>query len=580
MQLPLSGASYNVNSEATSVQRTINLIPSPVEAGNERVDWVLKDVPALINIENGYKDQIRLHSNIQWFDSAGVTMWEAPKGQVVGVYVDQNNQYFYVAQLTDVIESTPYPNVVVGQGRVEDIDIKINGFDVYSNQYLSIKTILDAPLQQFGYIFAGSKLTTKGYFSETQTKITFLINGRLYSKLKNNLSAFSEITSLGNAVLYSIKKCVFLDSRIFLAGNNSANLPIIQWSALNDPNTYDPLDFASPESAPDGLVSIEVFLDRLVLFGSRSTEIWFSTGDDNVIQRNKSLSIDLGLAAELSVAKNKNSLFWIAKDNQGSRTVVKSTGGMPQKISNRWVDEKLNKLDDSSIKIKYSNLIAYKVPISQTENFVGESICCFAFSELGRDFYAINIPDEETTLVYDDLTGQWHERASFKNGNFDKFLGHWFMSMPNTDYYIGKFGGFYKIDPQKSINKTGYYYTDSGDGDPQFAQKHYTGNEEDDVIVRQRTFPVISSPDGRRLDFSGGFEIVCDKGRGGKAQLSWSDDNGRTWSSWIEIDLGEVGKYNVRARRYRLGKARQRVFSIRCTENVSFNPVSAWVDVK
>lgn len=50
MQLPFIGGSYNLDSRPASVQRTINLVPVPLEPGNERAPWVLKDVPGLTNV--------------------------------------------------------------------------------------------------------------------------------------------------------------------------------------------------------------------------------------------------------------------------------------------------------------------------------------------------------------------------------------------------------------------------------------------------------------------------------------------------------------------------------------------------
>lgn len=41
------GPSYNLESRPASVQRTINLVPVPLEPGNERTAWAFKDVPGL-----------------------------------------------------------------------------------------------------------------------------------------------------------------------------------------------------------------------------------------------------------------------------------------------------------------------------------------------------------------------------------------------------------------------------------------------------------------------------------------------------------------------------------------------------
>lgn len=49
MQTPFIGPSYNLDSRPASVQRTINMVPVPLEPGNERAPWVFKDVPGLVD---------------------------------------------------------------------------------------------------------------------------------------------------------------------------------------------------------------------------------------------------------------------------------------------------------------------------------------------------------------------------------------------------------------------------------------------------------------------------------------------------------------------------------------------------
>ena len=47
MSVPFVGPSYNLNRPA-AIQRTIGLIPMPVEPGNERSPWTFKDWPGLV----------------------------------------------------------------------------------------------------------------------------------------------------------------------------------------------------------------------------------------------------------------------------------------------------------------------------------------------------------------------------------------------------------------------------------------------------------------------------------------------------------------------------------------------------
>ena len=58
-------------------------------------------------------------------------------------------------------------------------------------------------------------------------------------------------------------------------------------------------------------------------------------------------------------------------------------------------------------------------------------------------------------------------------------------------------------------------------------------------------------------------------------QICYSDDGGRNWSNWREIELGLVGEYKKRQRIRRLGSARQRVWKIRCAEPLTVDVLGA-----
>jgi hypothetical protein len=42
------GPAYNLESRPASVQRTVNMVPVPLEPGNERTAWIFDDVEGLI----------------------------------------------------------------------------------------------------------------------------------------------------------------------------------------------------------------------------------------------------------------------------------------------------------------------------------------------------------------------------------------------------------------------------------------------------------------------------------------------------------------------------------------------------
>jgi len=45
--IPFIGPSYNLRRRHHSLQRSVNLVPVPLEPGNERTAWVFKDAPGL-----------------------------------------------------------------------------------------------------------------------------------------------------------------------------------------------------------------------------------------------------------------------------------------------------------------------------------------------------------------------------------------------------------------------------------------------------------------------------------------------------------------------------------------------------
>jgi hypothetical protein len=64
----LISGSYNLESRAASVQRTINLVPVPIEPGNERTAWVFKDAPGMVQAvaDDGWDAEPSTVSTIQY----------------------------------------------------------------------------------------------------------------------------------------------------------------------------------------------------------------------------------------------------------------------------------------------------------------------------------------------------------------------------------------------------------------------------------------------------------------------------------------------------------------------------------
>lgn len=60
-------------------------------------------------------------------------------------------------------------------------------------------------------------------------------------------------------------------------------------------------------------------------------------------------------------------------------------------------------------------------------------------------------------------------------------------------------------------------------------------------------------------------------------EIRWKDD-GKYWSNWRQLPLGQIGEKKQYVEAYRLGIYRTRQYEIRCTDPVELNISSIEVD--
>lgn len=300
------------------------------------------------------------------------------------------------------------------------------------------------------------------------------------------------------------------------------------WSDLADMMSFPALNFASAESVPDNLVGMAVVYGELLLMGEYSGEVWTSTGGDDVVSRNKSAYIEYGLAAPHSLRNAGGSVMWLGRNERGQASVFRMAGYQGAAVSTRAIEERFEGLDISG-----ANAWVYM---------------------LGKqEFFCLNCPNVDTTLIYDTTWKQWHEGAELVNGSFQPWRPtcHAFAY---GQHYVGADDGIiYRMDSE--IN-------------------NFAG----DVKCRSRISPVISDPSQKRHRFSH-FEVVCEKANAGTMMLRWKDSDEEAFGSWRYVDAGAAGKPRTRMRANLLGSARNRIYEARVTDDVPWNPVSADVGI-
>lgn len=314
---------------------------------------------------------------------------------------------------------------------------------------------------------------------------------------------------------------------------NEPNSQKIWVTSLLNGLSVDPLDFASAEGSPDGVVGVVADHRELWVFGTNSVEVWYNSGGaDFPLSRIQGAFNELGCAAPHSITKMDNGVFWLGKDARGQGIVYRANGYTGTRVSTHAVEWQIQRYGDMSDAIGY------------------------AYQQDGHTFYVLTFPSADATWVYDAATQAWHERAAFSNGEFTRHRGNC-QSFFQGEVLVGDYqnGNVYSLDLDT--------YSDNG-----AVQKW---------LRSWRAFPTgqntlkRSAHHSLQLDMEVGVGLSDGQGSDPHVMLRWSDDGGHTWSSEHWTDIGKIGEFHHHAIWHRLGmtlKLRDRVYEVSGTDPV------------
>lgn len=322
----------------------------------------------------------------------------------------------------------------------------------------------------------------------------------------------------------------YLDGYFVFNEPNSQKIWVTQ---LLDGTSIDPLDFASAEGSPDGVVAVLTDHRELWVFGTDTAEVWYNTGGlDFPLTRIQGAFNEIGCAAPYSVAKMDNQIYWLGKDARGQGIVYRAAGYMGQRISTHAIEWQMQEYPDLSDAVGYT------------------------YQQDGHSFYVLNFPTANTTWVYDVATGAWHERAAFSNGEFYRHRGNNMCNF-NGNIIIGDYenGNIYTFD----LN----VYADNGQ--PQKWLRSWR------ALPTGANNLTRTAQHAMQLDCETGVGINSGQGSNPQAMLRWSDDGGHTWSNEHWKSMGRIGRFGFRTIWRRLGmtlKIRDRVYEVSGTDPV------------
>ena len=329
----------------------------------------------------------------------------------------------------------------------------------------------------------------------------------------------------------------YLDGYFVFNQPNSQSIWVTQ---LLDGSSVDPLDFASAEGSPDGLVSIIIDHREAWLFGTNSVEVWYDAGNvDFPLERIQGAFNEIGCAAPYSVAKLDNGIFWLGADARGNGVVYRANGYTGQRVSTHAIEFAIQSYPTISDAIAYT------------------------YQQEGHAFYVLIFPTGNATWVYDVATGAWHERAGFSNGQFMRHISNCQMSY-NNEIVVGDYanGNIYAFDLD--------VYADNG-AEQKWLRSWRALPSGQNNLTRTAQHVV-------QLDCESGVGLDTGQGSNPQVMLRWSDDGGHTWSNEHWASMGGIGAYGTRVIWRRLGmteKLRDRVYEVSGTDPVKIAIIGA-----
>ena len=437
------------------------------------------------------------------------------------------------------------------------------GFYVVSGNAVYLLTSLTAAPTLIGTVTAGA---TPVSIADNGNQIIFVTNPEAYV-YDQTTSTFAQVTDPDFPGAVTVG---YLDGYFVFNEPNSQRIWV---TSLLDGTQIDPLDFASAEGAPDGVVGTIVDHREVWVFGTNSTEVWYNAGaPDFPLARIQGAYNEIGCVAPYSIAKMDNSVFWLGRDARGQGIVYRAGGYTGQRISTHAVEWQIQQYADMSDAVAYT------------------------YQQDGHAFYVLNFPTGGTTWVFDAATGAWHERAYFDAGEFTRHRGNCQCSVRN-DIVIGDFqnGNIYAFDldtyadngtPQKWLRS--WRALPTGANNLRRTAQHslqvmfeagvgLSGRDPFDLffgLLLTESDDFLVTETGEYLEVT----PLTVQGADPQVMLRWSDDGGHTWSNEHWVSIGRIGGYGQRAIWRRLGmtmKLRDRVYELSGTDPVKLVIIDA-----
>lgn len=352
---------------------------------------------------------------------------------------------------------------------------------------------------------------------------------KIFNLVTNTLSAVIT-TPLTNAAV----QVVYFDTYFLLLEFNTLK---IYFSAPEDGTTWDPLDFFARVHASDRNVGMMMLTGQLWVFGGITSEVFYNSGDvaTPFLPLPGSLFSE-GATTPWAIGVLRDTMVWLAEDNQGHGRVLMAKSPSPQEITTP----------------------AVAFALAQGGSLADSEMLCY--EQEGHAFACLTVPqlcDFGQTWCYDMREQIWHQRMWWNTdeGRFERWRARG-LCQTNGLLLTGDF-------------ETGALYTLSLDC--------FTDNG--GTLKRLRRAPYLSEEN--QWVFIDAIELGMDPGEGfdgGQTEapvviLEISRNGAKTWDPPITAPIGVVGDFETVALWNQLGRSRtdRLVVQISQTDPVAAN---------
>ena len=397
-----------------------------------------------------------------------------------------------------------------GSHTMDGIPYFINGDALY-------RLNADNTLSNLGEISGSGRVS----LADNGTQLMILIPSGSGYILTDNPPVLTEITDTDFTANGAPQQVVFIDGYFAITTNTKKFIV----SALNNGLSYNALDFGTAEADPDDIVAPIVFNNQLFIGGSETTEAFQNIGGADFPFQRSGLFLSKGIKAPFSVVGANDTFMFIGGGENEAPAIWAFEGNNYVKVSTTAIDSILSTATNEEI----TNAFAW------------------SYAKKGAYFVGFSIPS--TTLVFDVISGRWHERKSNVNGDTIRSR----INSVTSAYGLTLVG-------------------DSQDGRIGSLDNNvYT--EYDNAIIRR----VASQPFQNNMQSFTvpSIELTMESGVGNKAAVNpqvimdISSDGGKTFKDERARSIGKIGEYNKRSIWRRNGRvARFDVFRFTFSEPV------------